>query len=77
MTSILDEAGLALLDEAGGAIGDEAALPPPVLSRAVTCSCRVCVSLAAAVTIGCRTGAPWQGGIRNLAADRWESMYPG
>lgn len=75
--SILDEAGTALLDEAGGAISDEAGVTAPALSRAVTCSCRVLVSLAAAVTIECETGAPYQGGIRNLAADRWESMYPG
>lgn len=28
------------------------------------------------VTLECNVGEPYQGGIRNLALDRWYSMYP-
>lgn len=42
----------------------------------VPVTCGVYVSLTAAVTIECDTGAAYQDGIRNLAADRWQSMYP-
>lgn len=42
----------------------------------MTCQCVVNVADELTATIECRVGVPYQGDIRNLAADRWWSMYP-
>lgn len=46
------------------------------LSIAVTSQCKVNVANELSATIECMVGQPYQGDIRNLAADRWWSMYP-
>ena len=42
----------------------------------VTVECNVYVGLTLEATIEMNVGAPYQGDIRNLATDRWYSMYP-
>lgn len=42
----------------------------------VTVQCNVYSASSVEVTIEVNVGAPYQGDIRNLATDRWYSMYP-
>lgn len=47
-----------------------------VSTLSVTCECGILFGLTLEATIEVNVGAPYQGDIRNLATDRWFSMYP-
>lgn len=66
----------ALSVTAGIRAGAVKTTPAPPMTLAVTCECDVYAGLALEATIEINVGAPYQGDIRSLAADRWYSTYP-
>lgn len=49
---------------------------PQTLVKILTVAVNSLVTLNSSVTIGVESGAPIQGGMRQLALDRWNYMYP-
>lgn len=46
------------------------------LTKIITISQTSLVTVESSLTIGCEAGSHVQGGMRQLASDRWNYMYP-